>query len=450
LTTIDISKECLINYSVKKLISNTSWIFFEKIFRMILNFVVFAAIARHLGASDFGILSYCLSLLYFLTPLWSLGTDHVFKQKFIIGQEDSPSENLISTFTILRIFTSLALFVLVIAFSHLFLNQLNYILLIIISSSLFFRSIESIEVFNNSQLNSKYNTYSKTISFVIISVINLTAISLSAPLIFFAFSYALEFLIYACLQLIIFRRGNIPLKLHFDKKEALLITKKSFPIFASTCCSVVFFKIDHLFLGNMIGMEAVGQYAAAVRLSEIWYFIPASIMISLFSPVQSYFVKDKEKYYELLRKIYSGFFYFSIVISLFISVTSDFWVDIIFKERYENTAAILSIHIWSFVFVAWGFAQEPWDVANNLLKLRFKRLAVGALCNITLCLILIPTYGVLGAAYATLISRATAYFFINLHSKESREIFSIQLSSIFYPIKYLHSLPNKKQELRNA
>lgn len=403
---------------------------------MVVNFVVFAAIARHLGPNDFGILSYCLSLLFFLTPLWNLGTDHVFKQKFSVNQiENSPT--LISTFTTLRIITSVVILFLVVGFAHFFLSQINYFLLIIISTSLVFRSLESVEVFNNSQLMSKNNTFSKTISFLIISIINLIGIYYSAPLIFFALTYSLEFVFYALFQLYFFKKYKLKLQFQLDKEKAIQIIKKSFPIFASTCFSVIFFKVDQIILGNMLGMEAVGQYAAAVRLSEIWYFIPASIMISLFAPIQSYFINDKTKYLQLLRNTYTGLFLFSLILCLFITLTSEIWVNLLYKNAFAQTSQILTIHIWSLIFVAWGFAQEPWDVANNFLKHRFIRLATGAVLSVVLCYLLIPSFGIIGAAYSALISRAVAYFFINLFFKESREVFYIQISSVTHIYAFL-------------
>ena len=44
-------------------------------------------------------------------------------------------------------------------------------------------------------------------------------------------------------------------------------------------------KIDQVMIKEMLGAEAVGQYAAAVRLSEVWYFIPIIIASSLFPAI---------------------------------------------------------------------------------------------------------------------------------------------------------------------
>jgi len=44
-------------------------------------------------------------------------------------------------------------------------------------------------------------------------------------------------------------------------------------------------KVDQVMIQSMLGSEAVGQYSAAVRISEAWYFIPMVITSSLFPAI---------------------------------------------------------------------------------------------------------------------------------------------------------------------
>ena len=62
------------------------------------------------------------------------------------------------------------------------------------------------------------------------------------------------------------------------------------------------------------------------------------------------------------------------------------------------------IQIWSVIFVFLGVASSKWFIAEGLQKYSFYRTLAGAVLNVILNFILIPLYGIYGAAIATLVS----------------------------------------------
>ena len=49
------------------------------------------------------------------------------------------------------------------------------------------------------------------------------------------------------------------------------------PLLLASVTTMAYLKVDQVMLGEWCGTEAVGVYAAAARLSELWYFVPAAI-----------------------------------------------------------------------------------------------------------------------------------------------------------------------------
>jgi O-antigen/teichoic acid export membrane protein len=84
----------------------------------------------------------------------------------------------------------------------------------------------------------------------------------------------------------------------------------------------------------------------------------------------------------------------------------------LYKPEYAYAAPVLSVHIWSGVFVFLGAASSQYLIAENFNKLTFIRTGFGAIVNIVLNLILIPKMGMMGAAIATLAAYASATFFV--------------------------------------
>jgi PST family polysaccharide transporter len=48
---------------------------------------------------------------------------------------------------------------------------------------------------------------------------------------------------------------------------------------------MLYMRIDQIMLGQMVGNETVGIYSAAVRITEVWYFIPMAIVASVFPSI---------------------------------------------------------------------------------------------------------------------------------------------------------------------
>jgi len=91
----------------------------------------------------------------------------------------------------------------------------------------------------------------------------------------------------------------------------------------------------------------------------------------------------------------------------------------------------LMIHIWAGVFVFLGVASGKWFVAENLQMLSFWRTFYGMIINVMLNIILIPKYGIQGAAIATIISQSFAAYFSDLINLRTRMQFSMKTKTIF-------------------
>jgi O-antigen/teichoic acid export membrane protein len=115
-------------------------------------------------------------------------------------------------------------------------------------------------------------------------------------------------------------------------------------------------------------------------------------------------------------------------------------IGLFFGRQYEGAGPVLALHTWTSVFVFLGFASSNWFVAEGLQKYSFYRTAAGAVINVGMNYILIPIYGILGAAAATLFSQFVASYFFNAFSRETRGIFKMQtlaLVKVFFLIDLL-------------
>ena len=203
---------------------------------------------------------------------------------------------------------------------------------------------------------------------------------------------------------------------------------------------VVYMKIDQVMIEEMLGAGATGIYAAAVRISEVCYFIPTILAASLFPSIVRTRASDTERYLRRLQQYFSLNAILALAVALPISILSPFIVVWLFGPKYSAAAAILAVHIWASIFVFLGVAREQFLIAEGFFVFSLISTVTGALANVVLNLLLIPPYGGLGAAIATAISYGISAFALSFFDRRTRFAGWMQLRAIFMPVLALPAI----------
>jgi O-antigen/teichoic acid export membrane protein len=105
-------------------------------------------------------------------------------------------------------------------------------------------------------------------------------------------------------------------------------------------------------------------------------------------------------------------------------------VDLLYGSQYDQAGGVLMIHTWAGIFVFLGVVSGKWFLTENLQILAFWRVFSGMIINILLNILLIPKYGIQGAAVATLLSYFTAALLFDLFTTKTRKVFFMKLNSL--------------------
>ena len=178
--------------------------------------------------------------------------------------------------------------------------------------------------------------------------------------------------------------------------------------------------------------RSVGIYSAATRISEVWYFIPMAVASSVSPAIYEAKKISEELYYRRIGQLNRLLVIGAIIVALPMTFLSGTIINLLFGSGYVEAGGILAIHIWASVFVFTGVATSSWFIAEELNYLAMYRTLLGAITNIILNVLLIPSYSGIGAAIATVISYAFAgVFFQAIHPKTAK-LFKAQLE-LFRP-----------------
>ena len=67
---------------------------------------------------------------------------------------------------------------------------------------------------------------------------------------------------------------------------------ESWPFILSGFAGLIYMRVDQIMIKNMISETALGEFSAAVRLSEVIYMLPNLILIVLFPVVTKVFAEN--------------------------------------------------------------------------------------------------------------------------------------------------------------
>ena len=418
--------------SIRKYFANTSWLLGERILRMGVSLFVGIYVARFLGPEKFGLLSYTVSFVWLFSSLASFGLHNILVRELV--QSPEQRNNLLGTVFWLKVFGTFVMATAITAVLQFFEeDQQTYWMIVLIALGFLFQTTNVIELCFQAQVQSKFIVRAQVVQLLITSLFKIYLIWIQAELIWFAFALMLDQAVAAALFLIMYRWKIdwFPF-FSFNWKRAKKLMGGAWPLIFSGMMVLMYMKIDQVMLKEMLNTKAVGEYAAAVKLCEAWYFIPMAIMASLFPAVIEARKESREIYENRFQKIYEMMVWGSLLVAIPISFLADWFIQVLYGANFQEAAVVLKIYIWGFVFVSLGVASSHWLVAENLEKHALVRSFLGAILNICINWYLIPIYGITGAAYATLITQFfVAYIFFGF-SKKTRNSFMLSTRALSF------------------
>jgi PST family polysaccharide transporter len=415
----------------KKILKNIGWLFFDRVFRMGMALVVGAWVARYLGPEQYGSLNYLLATVGLLASFAGLGLDGMIVKEMV--EHPHKASNIMSTVFSMRLISGAISFLICVAiFFYLKHDDMHVFYIgIILAVTLIANAMGTISFYYQAQVNSKTSVLTQSIAYILISICKVIFLLLEGSLLVFAVITTMEVIVAGLFMLIVYRKvSKQVLHLKIDKALAMKLLSQSWPLIFAGFMIMIYMRIDQIMLGELIGDFEVGTYTAALKLSEIWYFIPGIISASLFPSIIEAKKQSDQLYIRRGQKLFDMLVLLSVALALFVTFTSDIIIYIIYGDEYKDAALILAIHIWTAVFVFFSTASSNFYMIENLQVKTFTRAVMSAVLNILLNFILIPMYAAVGAAVATLISQFFSGYLFDLFSSKTRILFRMKTRSL--------------------
>jgi O-antigen/teichoic acid export membrane protein len=416
--------------SFMKYFKNTSWLFGEKILRMIVGLFVATWVARYLGPEQFGIFSYAQSFVGLFSIIATLGLSSIIVRELVKDNYDK--DTLIGTaFFMMAGAAFLVIILLLIAVNFTSNDLFTNTLIFIVASATIFQSFNVIDFYFQSKVMSKYIVYSNAVTLFISSIIKIVLILNESSLIYFALVIVFDSMVLAVGFIYFYKVHDNNFKSWtFNKSIALTLLKASSPLIIGGVINSFYMKLDQVMIKEILGVIEVGYYSASVRLSEAWFAIGVIICNSLFPAIVGAKKISEKLYYKRIQNLFLFLMIISYILSTSVFFLSDWIILTLYGQEFITSSSVLSIHIFSAIFVYLGVSSGRWLINEDKAYLDLYRNTLGVIVNIVLNYLLIEKYGIRGAAYASLITYAVAFFLFDLIRKETRHMFVLKSQAL--------------------
>ena len=413
-----------------KIVKNVYWAVLGKIVAILSGLLVGIFVARYLGPEQYGLMNYVISYVTLFSILATFGLDNIEIRE--LAKNGSVKEKILGTaFTVRLLFaliTILLIFITLLVFES---DSFTFWLIMIYSLYLILSSLNVIRNYFTAIVLNEYVVKTEIARTVIGVGIKLFLLINHYSLVWFILASTFDFILIGSGYLYSYQKKVGPVKeWNFNREVAKILIKESFPLLLSGTAIVIYQKIDQVMIRNMIDNSAVGQFAVASKITELVIFLP-SIIIQTIAPmlVQAH-QKDAVLYNKKKQQFMDIMVWGSILFALPISLSAHLVISLLFGKTYAEAIPVLQIMAWKAVFVALSFSSGQLIIIEGLQKFAVLRNIIGCVICVLLNLLLIPKWGIIGSAWATIITMFFAGYLANFLIKPYRYLFGLQTTAI--------------------
>jgi len=403
------------SYSITQ---NTTLLTGASILQKAVSFVYFTLVARFLGAENTSQYFLALSFALIFTVVADFGLTTVLTRE-ISKYTDKAKIYLNSIFWVKLLFGIFTYLLIIVVANLLNYQELTKQLIYIAGVTVFFDNLTSAGyAFFRAHKNLLYES-------VAIFLSQLTTLLIGTVVLFMGWSMAGLIAAFAIPSFINFwvcliylkKKYNFTYSLIWDKQVIKLFLSIAVPFALAGIISRFYSYTDTLIMSKILTDAELGYWSVPYKIIFAFQFIPAALTISIFPVLSRSFVENKDRVEQIFRKGWSYLTIISIPMAIGLFVLAKPVILKLYTVEYLPAIPVLQVLSITLVFIFLGYTNGTLLNAINRQKLLTSIIAGAWGVSIVLNLILIPKFGIYGAAIASLCSNffffVVGYFFVN-------------------------------------
>lgn len=390
---------------------SAAWLASEKLLRLVLALGVGVLVARHLGPQEYGHLNLAMSWVGLLGSFAWFGVGDTLTRDMV--RDRSQEGLLLGSALMLRTLGSLlALASIALALGLGLIPEGLAPLVWVLALGLPLAEITGgLWIWFQSHLRMARVVMVRQAALVAGAVARLAAVAAGGGTVMIAWTYVGEAAVAGLGLLWAWHRAGAGWRhWRFHLPHALQVFRTGLPVLLAAMVAALNARVDQLLLGALADAHAVGVYAAATRLSEIWWLVP-TLLVQSFAP--RFVFAPGLRPARVDRHVAAGVAVLgalALLPGVLLTLAGRPLADLLFGDAYAGAGAVLAVHAWVACFVSIDAAQNQWLLAHDRQAVLVRKSLAALVVHALAAAWLIPRFGAVGAAWSTLLAQAFACF----------------------------------------
>jgi O-antigen/teichoic acid export membrane protein len=393
-----------------RLFRSASWLLAERVVKIIASFVSALWVARYLGPEQYGALAFATSWVLLFSEVATLGLNALLAKALVEAGDNC--NRLIGTALVLRLVAGALVGAAAVAgMVRLAPDRAELpVMVAVLAVGALFRAGEVFEQYHFAREEMRPPAVARIGASSVHLLLSVGMILARVSVVGFAVARVVEVITMNLAFYLGARRLRDAASYRFDAGAARSLLATSWPLILSGVGATLNLKVDQVMLGGICGAEALGQYAVAAQLSEVWFFVPTAFMTAALPLLVRLRMYDRPSYDAKYATFFSAMLWLAVAAAAVIAWSAGTFVPLLFGPAYASAAPILVIHVWGGLFVAMRAVLSKWIVTEGVTTVSLVTHGLGAVSNIVANAVLIPNFCGTGAAFATVFSYAVSSY----------------------------------------
>jgi len=412
-----------------KTAENAAWLMGGRLGQMGISLIAGILTTRYLGPEDYGLLQYAAAYTAFFSSVAALGIPSVLVKEL----SDTPEQEgqILGTAMLLRWLGGMASTVCIFGLILVTEGQTSQLMTVVLLScgSLVLQMLEVFRQWLQFRLLSKVTAFLSLGACLLGTAYRLGLVFFGGDVVWFAAAGMLETAVTGAGLAVCYRKlgGG---RLGISRERAGSLLRKSIHFLLPGLMVSVYAQTDKIMLGRLLGERETGYYAAAVSLCNSWCFVLAAIIEAVHPELTDLQKKDENGFLQRNRQLYGMIFWISAGVSVLLCCAAEWIVGALYGAAFLPAAGALRILTWQTGLSYLGVARNIWMVCENRQRYLVWIYAAAAAANVALNVLLIPVWGISGAAAASLAAQVVTIFVVPFGIGPLRENGKLMLDGI--------------------
>lgn len=422
--------------------SNGIWASLQQVCNLLFVGLLSVILARTLSIEDFGVYSYAMSMAGLGIAIGLAGLYGLAIKRY---SESRDPGAVTCSIIIVREITVAFYFVVLLGFMGSTATSAEQFLLVALAGvAVFGRVLDAPELWYQAELNARKPAIAKIAVAAAFFVMKCAALRLGSGVTEIVLLYVAELFTASIAVLLCYRR-DVTTGRAFAvpaARDVVELWKRSFPLLISGIAQQVNLRASLIVVQILVGATGVAMFAVSQRVMDVCLALPMAYMTATFPALLEARRRDRERggtseYRHRLQRSFDSALWAGIAIAVALFMLSDIVVVTAFGAEYADAAELLRIQSLAVPFMFMSSVLSKWIIAEGNLWISVGRHWLGAVATVALCLLLVPAWGAVGAAWASTASYVMSVYLFTFLSRSTWPV-AVQMSRAWLaPVRHV-------------